>query len=155
MSVLQKHISPHARYERPVRGRVAQKSTESIDIRGRVDVVDGRTLWELKWTDSLRPEHVLQLVCYASFDCIKHPNRVYKLLHVPTRQIVGVKPIGDGFRKVLGELVRVKAEGNRSLGLTDEEFEKELRREFEGFIGGLKIPTWLNTRIAQGQEYWR
>ena len=151
MSVLQKHISVTARYERPVRGRIVLPTGSSHDIRGRVDVIDGRTLWELKWTDSLRPEHVLQLVCYAALDSPKHPGRVYKLLHVPTRQIVVVRPgEGGGFRGVLEELVRVRAEGNRSLGLSDEAFEKELGREFEGFVGGLSIPTWLNTRIAQG-----
>jgi hypothetical protein len=150
MAVLQKHISRIARYERPVRGRIAiSDSMESHDIRGRVDVIDGHTLWELKWTDSLRPEHVLQLVCYAALDAPKHPKRVYKLLHVPTRQIVVVKPVGDGFRRVLEELVKVRSEGNRSLGLTDDAFEKELGREFAGFVGGLNIPTWLNTRIAQ------
>jgi hypothetical protein len=150
MAVLQKHISRIARYERPVRGRVDPfNSGNSIDIRGRVDVIDGNTLWELKWTDSLKPEHVLQLVCYAALDSPKHPKRTYKLLHVPTRQIVVVKPVNDGFRRVLEELVKVRAGGNRSLGLTDDAFEEELGREFAGFVGGLSIPTWLNTRIAQ------
>ena len=146
MSVLQKHISSNARYERNVRGRA-----NGIDIKGRVDVIDGNTLWELKWTDSLRPEHVLQLVSYAALDSIKHPNRVYKLLHVPTRQIVVVKGKAAGFMRVLEELVKVRMEGNRSLGLTDEAFEIELDREFEGFVGGLSIPTWLNTQIAQSK----
>jgi hypothetical protein len=35
--------------------------------------------------------------------------------------------------------------------LSDEAFEKELGMDFEGFVGGLSIPTWLNTRIAQGR----
>jgi len=149
MAVLQKHISARALYECNVRGRITFPNTaDSIDIRGWADVIDGRTLWELKWTDSLRPEHVLQLVCYAALDFPKHPNRVYKLLHVPTRQIVVVRPMQDGFRKVLEELVKVRAEGNRSLGLTDDAFKKELKREFGSFVGGLSIPTWLNTRIA-------
>jgi hypothetical protein len=146
MSVLQKHISRFARYERNVRGRA-----NGIDIRGRVDVTDGNTVWELKWTDSLRPEHVLQLVCYAALDSGRFPNRVYKLLHVPTRQIVVVKGNKDGFMRVLEELVKVRMDGNRSLGLTDEAFEMELGREFEGFVGGLSIPIWLNTRIAQSK----
>jgi hypothetical protein len=146
MSVLQKHISCNALYERNVRGRA-----NGIDIRGRVDVIDRNTVWELKWTDSLRPEHVLQLVCYAALDSAKFPNRVYKLLHVPTRQIVVVKGNKDGFMRVLEELLKVRMEGNRSLGLTDEAFEMELGRRFEGFVGGLSIPTWLNTRIAQSK----
>ena len=150
MAVLQKHISRTAIYERNVRGRVVLPNiSASIDVRGRMDVIDGRTVWELKWTDSLRPEHVLQLVCYAALDSPKHPGRVYKLLHVPTRQIVVVRPFADGFRKVLEELVRVRSEGNRSLGLTDQAFEEELKREFGGFVGGLSIPTWLNTRAGQ------
>jgi hypothetical protein len=62
---------------------------------------------------------------------------------------VVVKPVNDGFRRVLEELVKVRAGGNRSLGLTDDAFEEELGREFAGFVGGLSIPTWLNTRIAQ------
>jgi len=163
MQVLQKDISRYARYERPVRGRVHAAHPKSkaastnaaegngTDIRGRVDVIDGNTLWELKWTDSLRPEHVLQLVCYAALDSPKHPRRVYKLLHVPTRQIVVVKPMEGkgGFRGVLEELVKVRTEENRSLGLTDEAFQGELEKEFFGFVGGLTIPPWLNTRIAQ------
>jgi hypothetical protein len=118
-------------------------------VRGRIDVIDGNTVWELKWTDSLRPEHVLQLVCYAALDSKKNPHRTYNLLHVPTRQIVSVRQIGNGFWSVLEELVKVKMESNRSLGLTDLAFEKELKRTFKGFIGGLYIPTWINTQIAQ------
>lgn len=143
MTVLQKHISRYAIYERPVRGRVVD-----TDVRGRVDVIDGNILWELKWTDSIRPEHVLQLVSYAALDSPKHPKRVYKLLHVPTRQIVVVKPL-RGFRGVLEELVKVRGENNRSLGLTDDAFLGELGNEFAGFVGGLSIPPWLNTRMAQ------
>lgn len=94
---------------------------------------------------------MLQLVCYAALDSAKFPNRVYKLLHVPTRQIVVVKGNKDGFMRVLEELLKVRMEGNRSLGLTDEAFEMELGRRFEGFVGGLSIPTWLNTRIAQSK----
>lgn len=153
MSVLQKHISRHARYERNVRGRVDVSKVEKVDIRGRVDVIDGNSLWELKWTDSLRPEHVLQLVCYAALDSVKNPRRTYKLLHVPTRQIVSVKQKGEeGFKNVLVELAKVRTEGNRSLGLTDTAFEDELKRGFKGFVGGLTIPIWLNTRIAQARS---
>lgn len=150
MMVLQKYISRHARYEQNIYGCINLPNiSEPINIQGRVDVIDGRTLWELKWTDSLEPEHVLQLVCYAALDSSKHKNRVYKLLHVPTGQIVVVKSINQGFRSVLEELIKVKAESNQSLGLTDDAFKKELEREFRSFIGGLSIPTWLNTRIAQ------
>jgi hypothetical protein len=59
-----------------------------------------------------------------------------------------IRPIKDGFQRVLEELVKVRAEGNRSLGLTDEAFKNELEREFGGFVGGLSIPTWLNTRTV-------
>jgi hypothetical protein len=150
MKVLQKHISERALYERNVRARIPVRGGEPIDVRGRMDIIDGRTAWELKWTDSLRPEHVLQLVCYAALDSRRNPSRTYKLLHVPTRQIVVVREAREsGFAAVLEELVRVRTEGNRSLGLTDGAFREELGREFGGFVGGLNIPLWLNTRIAQ------
>jgi len=150
MSVLKKHISGRATYEHYVGGSVTVPNRQDkVIIRGRVDVIDRETVWELKWTDSLRPEHVLQLVCYAALTSPKHPNRNYKLLHVPTGQIVSVRPIEDGFQSVLKELTKVRAEENRSLGLSDEAFQTELGRQFEGFINGLTIPIWLNTKMAQ------
>ena len=50
---------------------------------------------------------------------------------------------------VLKELMRVRAEDNRSLGWTDRAFREELERGFEGLAEGLNIPVWLNTKIAQ------
>ena len=103
----------------------------NITIYDQIDVIDNRTVWELKWTDELKPKHVLQSACYAAM----LPEKVYKLLHVPTGKVVVVRPKGQGFQNVLEKLVMVKTEGNGSLGLTDEAFKKELHGErFERFI---------------------
>jgi len=146
MEVLRKLISSRARYEQDVRGPVNVSTPAGPSIHGQIDVIDGLIVWEVKWTDSSRPEHALQLACYAGLDSRRNPQRIYKLLHVPTGQIVVMHQTGeDGYQRLLEKLVRVRAQGNRGLGLTDGAFREELEREFRGFLSGLNIPVWLNS----------
>jgi len=40
-------------------------NNKEIQIQGRADIIDDKTLWELKCVDSLKPEHIVQLALYA------------------------------------------------------------------------------------------
>lgn len=149
-----KDISRRAIFERLIRRSVSLTDNHNVKIYGQIDVIDDRTVWELKWTDELKPKHVLQLACYAAM----FPERVYKLLHVPTGKVVVVRPKGQGFQNVLEKLVMVKTEGNGSLGLTDEAFKKELHGErFERFIDDSVVPSWLSgggpIRTSNGENF--
>ncbi|ATZ80252.1 DEXDc helicase [Bodo saltans virus] len=62
-----------------------------INISGRIDVYDDDTLWELKCTNSLQLEHLLQLILYAwLWEKImkkEHGSKKYKILNIRTGEI--------------------------------------------------------------------
>lgn len=76
-----------------IKGKYYTYTTNSygtIEIRGRIDVYDESTVWELKCVNSLQLEHLLQLVIYAwvweKSMKEKYGKKSYKILNVRTRE---------------------------------------------------------------------
>jgi hypothetical protein len=65
--ILNRFISEEARYEVFI-GHSFEKvqAGRNVVATGRVDVFDYNKIWELKWTSTLRPEHVLQVAIYGA-----------------------------------------------------------------------------------------
>ncbi|GAO51764.1 hypothetical protein G7K_5857-t1 [Saitoella complicata NRRL Y-17804] len=140
MRSLRHHLGDQTRYEVRIQDRVPAGDQDQ-PVRGRVDAIDYNTVFELKWTDTLRTEHVLQLATYALLDTKGKPGRKYKLLHVPTGQLIEIKPLAEHkgkekFLKVVQEVLKQKLRvRDNGLGFTDEQFVKELKQRFPGGDG--------------------
>ncbi|KAF3920023.1 hypothetical protein ABW21_db0203928 [Orbilia brochopaga] len=68
--ILEFQLSEQARYERFVGHKFSDvvSGQNGVSLIGRVDAFDYARLWELKWTGSLRPEHVLQTALYGAIN---------------------------------------------------------------------------------------
>ncbi|KAK6506114.1 hypothetical protein TWF506_011035 [Arthrobotrys conoides] len=68
--ILSQQIGEEAKYEIFIGHTFTDVSAGNSNalVIGRVDLFDYAKLWELKWTSSLRPEHVLQVALYAAIN---------------------------------------------------------------------------------------
>jgi len=66
-----------------------------IKIRGRIDAIDDKNLWEFKCVNSISREHILQLIIYAWVyeKCMKNTlgSRKYKILNIRTGELIVIK----------------------------------------------------------------
>lgn len=145
---LRKHIPTSASYENDMMRTFYDVRVDGDPVRvfGRTDVSTCDRVWEVKWTMTLRPEHVLQLSLYGA---ITKSMKTYYLINVPTKQVIEVKPkrLEGGkyaFIEVLRRLVTAKSE-ETGIRLNDEEFREEAASGFKNFIGKVTVPTWLNS----------
>lgn len=121
-----------------------------------------RTVWEIKYTMSLQPEHVLQTALYMLL--LQDPAATGFLVSVRTGQTVQVKPRApDSLKKILQLLVDAKSTVNgdgsgrtaRMLNTySDEEFLEECRRDFEGLVDKCALPPWF-AAMPSGSKYRR
>ena len=93
-----------------------------VHIAGRADLVDDETLWELKCTDELKAEHVIQLAIYAWLwrrTQQEHGSRRFCLHNIRTgevQELTGVENLDYVVTMVLDNHFRT------AHTLTDEEF---------------------------------
>lgn len=117
--------------------------TGAMDIcrpRGR-----NKTVWEIKNTESLQPEHVLQVALYM---LVLGESTSGYLVSARTGQTVQVLPRkpGQSLMDVLQLLVDAKSGGEQTRLLntySDEEFLEECRRDFDGLVDKCALPAWF------------
>ncbi len=131
MRQMQPHVNPRGWFERSSAANIDEKV-----VRGRIDVTDGDTLWELKNTQALEPVHALQLAVYAAI--VKPAPSKFRLLHIPTSTVVDVA--GD-FKGVTRYLMDIKERDDERM--SDEDFNDSLDRGFFD-VGPCVVPEWLH-----------
>jgi hypothetical protein len=95
---IKNNIGENAQYEKVITNVKTNefiykhKKYGSICIKNRVDVIDDDTLWEIKCTNSLNIEHMLQLAIYAwMWEQVKLGQKKYKLLNIRTGEVRELK----------------------------------------------------------------
>lgn len=116
-----------------------------------------KTVWEVKYTTSLQPEHVLQVALYMLL--LQAPASGF-LVSVRTGQTVEVIPrTPKSLKEVLRLLVDAKSGGERSGRLlntySDEEFLKECGRDFTGLVDKCALPPWFAKKPSGSKKYRR
>ncbi|KAI9030496.1 P-loop containing nucleoside triphosphate hydrolase protein [Hyaloraphidium curvatum] len=142
--LLGSHLSAGAEYWLPLR-RMIETAAGKAKVWATADAVDRNTLWAVRWADSVRLEHVLELACLAALDARTdgkvRTTREYRLLNLQTGQVVGLK--GD-FREVLKRLVEHRL-GPGEARAPDAVFREHLRTLFAAqFEARSSVPHWLH-----------
>lgn len=132
-------------------GPVNPEKKCGVFISGAMDICrpggSNRTVWEIKYTESLHPEHVLQVAVYM---LLLGESASGFLVSARTGQTVQVTPRSTGaLLEVLQLLVDAKSGGeqNRLLNTySDEEFLDQCRRNFDDLIDDCALPAWFAMR---------
>ncbi|KUI53478.1 hypothetical protein VP1G_01013 [Cytospora mali] len=119
--------------------------TGAMDISrpGRMN----KTVWEIKYTESLAPEHLLQTALYM---LLLGESSSGFLVSARTGQTVRILPkTPDSLMEILQILVNAKSGGEQTRLLntySDEEFLDECGRDFDGLVGKCALPAWFAMR---------
>lgn len=129
-------------------GPTNPEKKKEIILGGALDISRPRglpkTVWEIKNSDSLQPEHLLQVALYM---LLLGESSLGFLVSSRTGQVVEVlarEP--ESLMEILQLLVDAKSGGeqNRLLNtFSDEEFLEECRRDFAGLVGKCALPAWF------------
>ena len=114
-----------------------------------------KTVWEIKNSDSLQPEHLLQVALYM---LLLGESSSGFLVSSRTGQVVEVfARTPDSLMEILQLLVDAKSGGEQTRLLntfSDEEFLEECRRDFAGLVGKCALPAWFAMRPS-GSKFSR
>lgn len=132
-------------------GPVAPEKKNGVRVTGAMDICrpggSNRTVWEIKYTESLHPEHVLQVALYM---LLLGESASGFLVSARTGQTVQVTPRSTGsLLEVLQLLVDAKSGGEQHRLLntySDEEFLDQCRRDFDDLIDECALPAWFAMR---------
>lgn len=122
-----------------------------VIVSGAMDMCRPRgaskAVWEVKYTESLQPEHLLQTALYLLL--LGEPASGF-LVSARTGQTVQVLPRTTGsLMEILQLLVDAKSGGEQTRLLTtysDEEFLAECARDLEALVGRCALPSWFAMR---------
>lgn len=132
-------------------GPTSPTKKKGVIVTGAMDVCRPRgankAVWEIKHTESLQPEHLLQTALYMLL--LSEPASGF-LVSARTGQTVQVLPKTPGsLMEVLQLLVDAKSGGEQTRLLntySDDEFLAECGRDFEGLVGKCALPEWFAMR---------
>lgn len=130
---------------------------KGVILSGAMDICRPRrregTVWELKYTQSLQPEHVLQVALYM---LLLGESANGFLVSVRTGQTVQVVPrTADSLLEVLQLLVDAKSGGKQTRLLntySDKEFLESCRQNFEDLVDECALPSWFAMKPT-GSKY--
>lgn len=119
-----------------------------VIVTGAMDICrprgSSKAVWEVKYTESLQPEHLLQTALYVLL--LGEPASGF-LVSARTGQTVQVLPrTTESLTEILQLLVDAKSGGEKTRLLnaySDEEFLAECARDFEGLVGRCALPKWF------------
>ncbi|KAF7908258.1 uncharacterized protein EAF01_004013 [Botrytis porri] len=122
-----------------------------IIVGGAMDICRPKkeiaAVWEIKHSDSLSPEHLLQVALYMLLLGEKSSGF---LVSARTGQTVQVLPkTSESLMQILQLLVDSKSGGEQSRLLntySDEEFLEECERDFGGLVGKCALPAWFSMK---------
>lgn len=126
---------------------------EGIILSGAMDICRpgkiNKTVWEIKYSQSLQPEHLLQVALYM---LLLGESASGFLVSARTGQTVQVLPrTPQSLMEILQLLVDAKSGGEQTRLLntySDEEFLRECGRDFEGLVDKCALPAWFAMRPA-------
>lgn len=129
-------------------GPTNPEEKHGVIVTGAMDICrprgSNRTVWEIKNTQSLQPEHVLQVALYMLL--LGESTSGY-LVSARTGQTVEVLPKQpQSLMEVLQLLVDAKSGGEQTRLLntySDQEFLDECRRDFDGLVDKCALPAWF------------
>ncbi|KAK6599889.1 hypothetical protein H4I95_08764 [Botrytis cinerea] len=129
-------------------GPTAPLKKFGVIVGGAMDICRPKkeiaAVWEIKHSDSLSPEHLLQVALYMLLLGEKSSGF---LVSARTGQTVQVFPKTPGsLMEILQLLVDSKSGGEQSRLLntySDEEFLEECKRDFGGLVGKCALPAWF------------
>lgn len=132
-------------------GPTEPEKTSGVIINGAMDICrpkkENATVWEIKHSDSLSPEHLLQVAIYMLL--LGEPAEGF-LVSARTGQTVQVLPkTEESLMEILQLLVDSKSGGEQTRLLntySDDEFLAECRDDFAGLVGKCALPAWFAMR---------
>lgn len=115
-----------------------------IKVSGKIDVYDKKqkTIWNFKFADSLKEEHIMQLACYGylkygvtkGFFKKRRVKKIkYKLMNLKTNEIIEVKINFKKAKEFLFSLVDFKMKD--PIALTKSEFISKCQDIIKKYIG--------------------
>ncbi|POS69634.1 hypothetical protein DHEL01_v211973 [Diaporthe helianthi] len=127
-----------------------------VIVTGAMDICRPRgaskAVWEVKYTESLQPEHLLQTALYMLL--LGEPASGF-LVSARTGQTVQVLPRTTGsLMEILQLLVDAKSGGEQTRLLntySDEEFLAECASDFKGLVGRCALPKWFALRPTESK----
>lgn len=130
-----------------------------VIVSGAMDISrpggENKTVWEIKYTESLGPEHLIQTALYMLL--LGEPSSGF-LVSARTGQTVQVLPrTPESLAEVLQLLVDAKSGGEQTRLLntySDEEFLEECGRDYKGLIGKCALPAWFAMKPS-GSKFHR
>ncbi|CUS14035.1 unnamed protein product, partial [Tuber aestivum] len=155
IGILFEYITPGCRFEQGISHTFSGTQLNSkigIDrasIYGVLDISDlkNKRIWEVKYTQKLRVEHILQAALYAGLVEAKHgKGSDCKLINAMSGEVIVIKPkTENSYESIIQRLINAKITKSATLSdLTDEEFVKEAGNKFENYIGPVVLPPWFN-----------
>lgn len=140
-------------------GPTNPEKKEGVIVTGAMDICRPRgankTVWEVKNSESLQPEHLLQVALYM---LLLGDSASGFLVSSRTGQVVQVIAGAPGsLLEILQLLVDAKSGGEQTKLLntfSDEEFLAECRRDFAGLVRKCALPAWYAMRPS-GSKYKR
>ena len=119
-----------------------------VIVMGAMDISrprgETKTVWEVKYTESLHPEHLLQTALYM---LLLGDSSSGFLVSARTGQTVQVLPRAQhSLVEILQLLVDAKSGGEQTPLLntySDEDFLEESGRDFAGLVGKCALPAWF------------
>lgn len=135
-------------------GPINPNKIEGVLLQGAMDIFrpdtrnncENRAVWEVKYTQSLQPEHVLQVALYMLMLSEQRLASGF-LVSARTGQTVQVLPrTPTALMEILQLLVDSKSGGPQSRLLnkySDEEFLECARRNFDDLVDRCALPAWF------------
>lgn len=124
---------------------------QGVIVTGAMDICrprgSSKAVWEIKYTESLQPEHLLQTALYM---LLLGESASGFLVSARTGQTVQILPrTAHSLREILQLLVDAKSGGEQTRLLntySDEEFLAECGKDFESLVGRCALPKWFAMR---------
>ncbi|ESZ91503.1 hypothetical protein SBOR_8113 [Sclerotinia borealis F-4128] len=137
-------------------GPTRPKKKVGVIVRGVMDMCRPKKeepiVWEIKHSDSLSPEHLLQVALYM---VLLGPAASGYLVSARTGQTVQVlSQTSKSLTEILQLLVDAKSGGAQTRLLntySDEEFLAECRSDFAGLVGKCALPAWFAMKPTQSR----
>lgn len=119
LKLLEKYIGKNGEYEMKYTQEI-----KKISIEGRTDIIDNNTVWELKCTQELKPENIIQLAIYAWLIERNEPEGYkYKLLNILTNEMKEITYDKVKFERLVEYLVDSKY--GKKNKISDDDFIKQ------------------------------
>ncbi|KKY29346.1 hypothetical protein UCDDA912_g10732 [Diaporthe ampelina] len=137
-------------------GPTSPVKKKGVIVTGAMDICRPRgaskTVWEVKYTESLQPEHLLQTALYMLL--LGEPASGF-LVSARTGQTVQILPrTSRSLMEILQLLVDAKSGGEQTRLLnaySDEEFLAECGSDFKGLVGRCALPKWFAMRPSESK----